>query len=87
MVDAVQIKVDVDPLFDMEPTGDGHRRAKHHGACGAWLVFRRHSASCTYSLKCPCCGPLGEVQSSMIDCIDRAAIRGDGAPVTIDVWS
>ncbi len=85
MVAAVQIEIDVDPLFDMEPSGDGHRRARHR-ACGAWLVFHRHAASSTHSLKCPYCGPLGEMPSSMIDSVDFSAIRGDGVPVTIDVW-
>ena len=85
MGDAIQIEVDVDPLSDMEPIGDGYRRVRHR-ACGAWLVFHRHPASSTHSLQCPCCGPLGEMPSSMIDSVDFSAIRGDGTPMTIEVF-
>ena len=85
MVDAVQIEVDVDPLSDMEPIGDGHRRVKHR-TCGSWLQIRREPVTGRYLLGCPCCGPLGLVSSPMIVRIDRAAIRGDGVPVAIEVF-
>lgn len=84
MGDAIQIEVDVDPLSDMEPIGDGYRRASHR-LCGASLEFHRHIVTGAYFLHCPCCGPLGEVSSPMIDRIDFSALRVDGVPVTIEV--
>ena len=84
MGDAIQIEVDVDPLSDMEPIGDGYRRVRHR-TCGSWLQIRRHSVTDVYSFKCPCCGEQGEVAAPMIDRIDFSAIRGDGVPVIIEV--
>lgn len=84
MVDAVQIEVDVDPLSDMEPVGDGHRRVKHR-TCGSWLKFSRHRMTGAHFLECVRCGPLGEVPSSMIDSVDFSAIRGDEITGTIEV--
>ena len=86
MLTIEQIEFDVHPLGDIEPIGDGHRRVRHR-ACGSQIAIRNNPASAvTYSMRCPHCGPLGEVRLAMVDCIDYAAIRGDGAPVIIDVW-
>ncbi len=85
MADAVQIEIDVDPLFDMEPMGDGNRRVRHR-VCRTRITFRRNIAPPgTYSLECPCCGRMGDVQEDVIDFIDRKAIWGDDVPVNMEV--
>ena len=81
---AVQIELVVKPHSDIAPAGDGYRHARHR-ICGAPLEFHRHIVTGAYFLECPCCGPLGEVSSPMIDRIDFSAIRGDGVPVIIEV--
>ena len=74
MTNVEQIEIEVLPLNDMEPIGDGNRRARHR-VCGAEITFRRNIAPPdTYSLACPNCGRIGDIQQDEINSIDREAI-------------